>query len=82
MAKLRGQMILGREEFVRNLKQKISGNASSGEQPSMKVLEAASPGQNIKKVSQELKIKTEELVGKPPGVAETTRLREDPIKIF
>ena len=48
----------------------------------MKVLEAASPGQNIKKVSQELKIKTEELVGKPPGVAETTRLREDPIKIF
>ncbi len=57
-------MILGREEFVRKLKGKTNRKASSREQPSMKVLEAVSPDEVLKKVSRELGIKTEQLVGK------------------
>jgi REP-associated tyrosine transposase len=62
--KLRGQVVLGRDEFVRKLKGKINGKASSREQPSMKVLEAVSPEEVLRKVSRKLGIKTEELVGK------------------
>ena len=65
--KLKGQVILGREEFVRKLKGKTNGKASSREQPSMKILEAVSPDEVLKKVSRELGIKTEELVGKRPA---------------
>jgi hypothetical protein len=64
---LKGQVILGREEFVRKLKGKTNGKASPREQPSMKVLEAVSPDEVLKKVSRELGIKTEELVGKRPA---------------
>jgi REP-associated tyrosine transposase len=65
--KLKGQVILGREEFVRKLKGKTNRKASSREQPSMKVLEAVSPDEVLKKVSRELGIKTEELLGKRPA---------------
>jgi len=60
-------VILGREEFVRKLKGKTNRKASSREQPSMKVLEAVSPDEVLKKVSRELGIKTEELLGKRPA---------------
>ena len=65
--KLKGQVILGREEFIRKLKAKTSGKASSREQPSMKVLQAVSPDEVLRKVSRELGIKAEELVGKRPA---------------
>ena len=55
--KLKGQVVLGREEFVRKLKGKTSGKASSREQPSMKVLEAVGPDEVLRKVSRELGIK-------------------------
>ena len=64
---LKGQVVLGREEFVGKLKGKTNGKASSREQPSMKILEAVSPDEALKKVSRELGIKTEELVGKRPA---------------
>jgi REP-associated tyrosine transposase len=62
--KLKGQVILGREEFLRKLKGGTNGKTSSREQPSMKILEAVSPDEVLKKVSRELGIKTEELLGK------------------
>jgi hypothetical protein len=65
--KLKGQVVLGQEEFVQRVKRKTNGKASPREQPSMKVLEAVSPDEVLKKVSQELGIKTEELVGKRPA---------------
>src|SRR5262249_39849641 len=65
--KLRGQVVLGRDEFVRKLKGKINEKASSREQPSMKVFEAVRPDDILKKVSRELGIKTEELLGKRPA---------------
>ena len=64
---LKGQVVLGREEFVRKLKGKTNGKASSREQPSMKVLEAVSPDEVLKKVSRALGVKAEELVGKRPA---------------
>ena len=65
--KLKGQVILGREEFVRKLKGKANGKVSPREQPSMKVLEAVSPEEVLRKVSRKLGIKTEELLGKRPA---------------
>jgi REP-associated tyrosine transposase len=64
---LKGQVVLGREEFVRKLKGKTNGKASSREQPSMKVLEAVSPDEVLNKVSRALGVKAEELVGKRPA---------------
>jgi putative transposase len=61
---LKAQMVLGREEFVRKLKGKTNGKPSPREQPSMKVLEAVSPDEVLRKMSRELGVKTEELVGK------------------
>ena len=60
-------MVLGREEFVRSLKWKTNGKASPREQPSTKVLEAVGPEEILRKVSRELGIKTDELVGKRPA---------------
>jgi hypothetical protein len=65
--KLKGQVVLGREEFVQRVKRKTNGKASPREQPSMKVLEAVGLDEVLKKVSRELGIKTEELVGKRPA---------------
>ena len=65
--KLKGQVVLGREEFVRKLKGKTGGKASSREQPSMKVLEAVGPDEVLRKVSRELGIRSQELVGKRPA---------------
>jgi putative transposase len=65
--KLQGQVALGREEFLRRLKRKTNGTASSREQPSMKALEAVNPEEVLRKVSRELRINTEEVVGKRPA---------------
>jgi len=65
--KLKGQVILGREEFVRKLKRKTIGKASAREQPSMKVIEAVRPDDVLRKVSRKLGIKSAELVGKRPA---------------